>query len=213
MTWFSGSGQLSEYGRLATYQANFSDEGRRPALAGAKTRAACFRNSAAGCRAAGAAFVADLFGLEQAAQTYEHFLIELVFYKREHVVLFLFDVVFHVLHQHLQLRLELRIVSAHAGHFRKKRFDLAVFLQPFADDLLQFFVAVVEHVRVKNLFFDMRVQVKLFLDPCKDVFVVAVFVRPDPREERSDRVVVGLQQIESIFGRGREDPRDGIDDL
>jgi hypothetical protein len=68
-------------------------------------------------------------------------------------------------------------------------------------------------VWVKNLFLDMRVQVKLFLDSCKDVFVVAVFVRPDPREERSDRVVVGLQQIESIFGRGREDPRDGIDDL
>jgi hypothetical protein len=86
-------------------------------------------------------------------------------------------VVLDVFHQHRDLRLESRRIAWQFGEFHQKILHLAMLFDALTDDLLQFLVAVFEKVRIEDRFFDVRVNVKLFLDLLEGRRVIPVFVR------------------------------------
>ena len=97
-----------------------------------------------------------------------------------------------VFHQHFQLRLERRRVAWKLGDLDEKVLDLRVLLEALADDLFQFFIALIKQMRIEDRLLDMSVDIELALDLFEGRGIVAILIFLDPCEEVLDLSMVGL---------------------
>ena len=84
-------------------------------------------------------------------------------------------------------------------------------LDTLADDLLEFLIAVLEKVRIKDRLFNVRVNVELFLDLLEGRGVISVLVRLYLFEQGLDRVMVRPQQVGCIRRFAREYSGNSVD--
>ena len=81
----------------------------------------------------------------------------------------------------------------------------------FSNDLLQLFISFGQKVRIKNLLFDMCVNVQFLFDLSESRLVISVFVRLHPIEKFLYLAMIFLKDGDRIRLVGTEDPSDGFD--